>query len=332
VLRIGIGPFPLEATAGAGLAQVYADALDYAQLADRVGLDGVWADGNHFTDEEHGPSPMLVAGALAARTRRAQIGIATLTLTIGEHPLHVAEEALFLDALSGGRLVLGVGLGYREPEMRGFGVQRAERSARFDEALAIVRAAFADPPELPFHGDSFRVGAAVTPHPRPVRPGGPPIWVGGGWQAAAVRRVARLGAPLISQFFEGPEILSRKLALYREAAPAEAPGRTIVPAIRDVVVGAPAEVEQLLPALTRLYRRYAEWGMPLLGRPTRPEEIGPEETRRIALVGEAEEIRDRLHAVREAGVTDILARVDLPGIPRPTVERTIHTLAEIRAA
>lgn len=327
-MRIGIGPFPLEAEPGRDLHDVYSDALARAERAERLGLDAVWVDGNHFTPEAHGPSPMVVAAALAARTRRVAIGVATLTLSLGEHPLHVAEEALFLDSLSGGRLVLGVGLGYRDAEFIGFGVSAAERRPRFDDALAILRAAFAEPPEFPFHGSVHRVDAAIVPHPRPVRPGGPPIWIGGGWSAGAVRRIARMGAPMIAQFFEAPERIARKLAVYREAAAPDAAGLRSVPAIRDVVVGAPARV---LPALVAVYRRYAAWGMPVLGRPTDPREIGPDEAAAIAWVGDERLLRERVAELAAAGVTDLLARVDLPGVPAATIDDSLRALAEIRS-
>jgi alkanesulfonate monooxygenase SsuD/methylene tetrahydromethanopterin reductase-like flavin-dependent oxidoreductase (luciferase family) len=328
-MRIGLGPLPLEPGPGESHAEVHARALELAERAEALGLDAVWVDANHFTDVGHGPAPLLVAAALAARTERVAIGSATQTLALGEHPLHVATEALFLDALSGGRLVLGVGLGYREDEFAGFGVERADRRARFDEALAVLRAAFSHDPDYAEGATHFPVGAAVAPQPRPIRAGGPPVWVGGGWQPAAVRRVARLGLPLISQFFEGDEIVASKARVYREVAAPGCTGLATVPVIRDVLVGDPAALAKVL---VPIYRRYAGWGMPLLGRPTRPDEIGPQEALRIAIVGRPSEVAERLRAVEASGATDLLARADLPGVPRAVVESTLETLAGLRGA
>jgi alkanesulfonate monooxygenase SsuD/methylene tetrahydromethanopterin reductase-like flavin-dependent oxidoreductase (luciferase family) len=308
---------------------VFARAFALAERAEALGLDAVWVDGNHFTDVWHGPSPLLVAAALAARTRRIAIGVATVTLTLAEHPLHVAEEALFVDALAAGRLVLGVGLGYRADELEGFGVPRAERRARFDDALRILREAFTDAPEFPAPGRHFAVGAAVVPQPRPVREGGPPIWVGGGWRAGAVRNVARLGLPLISQFFEPVSVVAEKVRIYREHAAPGAPGLRTVPVIRDVAVGPPVELAR---ALVPVYRRYAEWGMPLLGRPTHPDEIGPAEVSTLAWLGEEDALARRMDELDSAGGTDLLARADLPGLPRAAVERTLEALAALHAA
>ena len=328
-LRMGVGPFPLEHDPERGLARVYAEMLEDAELAERCGLDAAWVDGNHFTEQGHGPSPLVAAAALAARTRRLQIGVATLTLSLAAHPLLVAEEALVLDALSGGRLILGVGLGYRTDEFLGFGVAPELRRERFDEALAVLQGAFREPAELPEEGLHFPLGSEVTPQPRPVRPDGPPIWVGGGWQPAAVRRIARLGLPLLSQFFERPVLLERKIRLYLEHLPAGISASLPIPVIRDVLV---ADPEEVAPALVALYRRYAGWGMPLLERATRPEEIGPEEALDMAIVGSEDEVGERLAGLEEIGVTEVLARVGLPGIPREVSVRTIETLGSLRSA
>ncbi len=328
-LRIGIGPFPLEREPGRSLHEIYGEMLAHAERAEGCGLDGVWVDGNHFTEEAHGPSPLLAAAALAARTRRVSIGVATLSLSFAEHPLLVAEEALVLDALSAGRLILGVGLGYRLEEFSGFGVPPETRRARFDEALALLRGAFQEPACMPPEGRHFPVGAAVTPEPRPVRPGGPPIWVGGGWQPGAVRRIARLGLPLLSQFFERPALLARKLRLYADCVPPDAPGASTVPVIRDVLVADPDAVG---PLLARVYARYAAWGMPLLEGPTRPDEIGPAEALEIAVVGSEREVGERLAELAELGVTEVLARVQLAGIPTEVSVRTIEALGRLRSA
>jgi alkanesulfonate monooxygenase SsuD/methylene tetrahydromethanopterin reductase-like flavin-dependent oxidoreductase (luciferase family) len=143
-----------------------------------------------------------------------------------------------------------------------------------------------------------------------------------------VRRVARLGLPLISQFFEGDEVVAAKLRLYREVAPAGASGLATVPVIRDVLVG---DAAALAPVLVSVYRRYADWGMPLLGRPTRPAEIGAEQALRIAIVGSASEVAERLRALEAVGASDLLARADLPGVPRAVVESTLEALAGLRA-
>jgi probable F420-dependent oxidoreductase len=98
------------------------------------------------------------------------------------HPLQTAKAFATLDALSGGRAILGVGAGHVEGEFDALGVPFAERGRITDQAVVAIRAALSDE----------WGGGEVGQRPRPVQPGGPPIWVGGS-SGAALRRAARLG-------------------------------------------------------------------------------------------------------------------------------------------
>jgi probable F420-dependent oxidoreductase len=98
------------------------------------------------------------------------------------HPLQTAKAFATLDALSGGRAILGVGAGHVAGEFDALGVPFAERGRITDQAVVAIRAALSDE----------WGGGDVGQRPRPVQPGGPPIWVGGS-SGAALRRAARLG-------------------------------------------------------------------------------------------------------------------------------------------
>jgi len=106
------------------------------------------------------------------------------------HPLMTAKAFLTLDEVSGGRAVLGAGAGHVEAEFELLGVDFASRGKALDEGIDVVRAAFAD--EYPSHtGPRYEVADAGL-RPRPVQPGGPPIWIGGS-SAPALRRAADRG-------------------------------------------------------------------------------------------------------------------------------------------
>ncbi|MFG2867410.1 TIGR03619 family F420-dependent LLM class oxidoreductase [Streptomyces sp. NPDC048338] len=128
-------------------------------------------------------------GFLAAVTDRVRLGVAVVILPL-RHPLLVAKAAAGLDALSGGRLLLGVGCGWLEPEFRALGIGYADRGARTDEYLDALRAAWSNGTE----GHSGRYaawqGTAVVA-PRPAL-GRVPIVVGGETDAA-LRRALRQG-------------------------------------------------------------------------------------------------------------------------------------------
>jgi probable F420-dependent oxidoreductase len=118
---------------------------------------------------------------LAGRTGRVRL-LSHVYVVAYRHPLQTAKAFATLDALSGGRAILGVGAGHVEGEFDALGVPFAERGRITDQAVVAIRAALSDE----------WGGGDVGQRPRPVQPGGPPIWVGGS-SAAALRRAARLG-------------------------------------------------------------------------------------------------------------------------------------------
>jgi len=120
-------------------------------------------------------------GWLAGFTTRVRL-LSHVYVVAYRHPLQTAKAFATLDALSGGRAILGVGAGHVEGEFEALGVPFAERGRITDEAVVAIRAALADE----------WGGGDVGQQPRPVQPGGPPIWVGGS-SGPALRRAARLG-------------------------------------------------------------------------------------------------------------------------------------------
>jgi probable F420-dependent oxidoreductase len=172
-------------------------AVRIAQLAESLGYDSLWA-GEHVVvpSPRVDPSPMepgepmldpLVALAhLAAHTERIRLGTGLIVLP-QRNPLVLAKQVASLDVLSGGRLILGIGVGYLEPEMTAIGVPMEGRGARSDEYLAAMRSLWED--EAPaFHG-RFADFEGVDAHPRPVQR--PLPVVVGGHSAPAFRRAAR---------------------------------------------------------------------------------------------------------------------------------------------
>ena len=159
------------------------------QALEQLGFDSVWS-GEHLL--YHGPTldALIVLAAYAARTERLKVGSSVLLLPL-RPPALVAKAAATLDVLSGGRLILGVGVGGEyPPEFEAVGIPLAERGARADEALAILKLLWSGDPAS-FEGRFYRL-PEVRLNPPPAQPGGPPIWVGGrSW--AARRRAAQDG-------------------------------------------------------------------------------------------------------------------------------------------
>ena len=133
--------------------------------------------------------PLLLLTHIAAATSRIRLGTNIFVLPL-RHPIVTARLAMSLDVLSGGRLSLGIGVGWLEEEFRAVGVEFATRGGRLRECVLALKALWTQP-EPEFHGRFFDFGP-VKFEPKPVQKPHPPILLGGE-SAAALRRAAALG-------------------------------------------------------------------------------------------------------------------------------------------
>jgi alkanesulfonate monooxygenase SsuD/methylene tetrahydromethanopterin reductase-like flavin-dependent oxidoreductase (luciferase family) len=159
-------------------ADHYARSLEYCEEADRRGAGGVWFTEHHLFDDGYLPQPLTFAAAAAARTRHVRIGTSVLLPNL-HHPARIAEDAAVVDLISGGRLELGLGAGYRVPEYELYG---ADFKGRIDQVGDNVR-------EIRRLWDE----GGVTPGPlqSPV-----PVW-GGFYGPRGARLAGRLGIGLL---------------------------------------------------------------------------------------------------------------------------------------
>jgi len=170
-------------------ADLYRDTMEEIALADRLGFDGIWLAEHHFTDDGWSPSPLTLAAAVAMRTERARIG--TFVLLLPQHdPLRVAEAATAVDILSGGRLTLGVGIGYRANEETPVGLSPSDRGSRMDEGLEVLVRCLQQE-RVDFDGRWHHL-EDVFMTPRPVQQPRPPILTAG-LGPRALERSVRLG-------------------------------------------------------------------------------------------------------------------------------------------
>jgi probable F420-dependent oxidoreductase len=176
-------------------ATSYPEALvDVAQTAERAGFDTLWAGEHHVlaTSSTRIPptsrylNPVVALTYVAAFTRTIRLGTGVLLLP-QHQPLILAKELASLDVLSGGRLIVGIGVGWAEAEFEALGVPFHERGARAEEYLEAMRAIWREAPAA-YHGRyvSFQ---DVMAYPHPVQQPGPPIVVGGSAPAVLRRAV-----------------------------------------------------------------------------------------------------------------------------------------------
>jgi probable F420-dependent oxidoreductase len=202
-----------------------ADTMRLARLAEELGFDSVWAGEHVVLPSPHvAPAPMqptdpildplVHLGFVAAATERVLLGTGIIILP-QRNPLVLAKQAASLDVLSNGRLLLGIGAGYLEPEMSAIGAPMSERGRRTDDYIAAMRAVWNEPGPISFDSPSYRF-AGIDAHPRPAQAGGPRIIVGG-HTPAAYRRAVRSGHGWYG-FAQNPEGTVACLAGLKEAA------------------------------------------------------------------------------------------------------------------
>jgi alkanesulfonate monooxygenase SsuD/methylene tetrahydromethanopterin reductase-like flavin-dependent oxidoreductase (luciferase family) len=127
-------------------SRIYADTLTLFAAAEQLGFDAAWVAQHHFKERAGRlPSPFPFLAAASQRTTRLRLGTAVVLLPL-EEPLRVAEDAAVVDALSGGRLELGIGVGGDPDEFEAFGRQLETRHAATATAVDLLRRAFCGAP------------------------------------------------------------------------------------------------------------------------------------------------------------------------------------------
>jgi alkanesulfonate monooxygenase SsuD/methylene tetrahydromethanopterin reductase-like flavin-dependent oxidoreductase (luciferase family) len=245
--------FDMRAPAqGAPIRELYAAALEMCAWGEARGLATVAISEHHGSPDGYLPAPLLLASAIAARTRALPIQIAALVVPLHD-PIELAEQMAVLDVLSGGRVSYVCAIGYRDEEYAMFGRDARTRGRRLEACLSAMRRAWS--------GEAFEFeGRPVRVTPRPLTPGGPALWMGGS-SAAAARRAARLGMHLLTQGGDPalPELYARAC---REAG--REPGLCIHPPPGTVTAAFVAEDpdeawQSIGPCLLHDARSYAAW-------------------------------------------------------------------------
>ena len=201
--------------AGQTDAEAFAQSFAQVDAAERWGLDVVWLAELHFLPERSVVSaPLVVASAIAARTRRLKIGIAVQVLPLC-HPLRLAEEVATLDHISQGRLIFGVGRSGFPRTYEAYGVSYAESRERFAEVFEILKRAWSDE-RFSFEG-SFYKFRNITLVPRPLQQPYPPLRIAA-TSPDTYPAIGAMGLPIFVAVRLGTiEELGPNIAAYREA-------------------------------------------------------------------------------------------------------------------
>jgi alkanesulfonate monooxygenase SsuD/methylene tetrahydromethanopterin reductase-like flavin-dependent oxidoreductase (luciferase family) len=214
----------------------FQEALAQIELADRLGFHAVWAVEHHYLEEySHSSAPEVWLAAAAARTKSIRIGHGIVAvLPSYNHPSRVAERIGTLDLVSGGRVEFGVGETSSDAELRGFGIERAEKKAMAEEALPNILRLMVQEPFPGYEGQYFAIPQRNLV-PKPRQKPHPPLWMAC-TNRESIARAARKGMGALTFAFIDPPEAKQFVDEYYDALEHEAVpvGYSVNPSIAQV--------------------------------------------------------------------------------------------------
>ena len=192
----------------------YSDFIDYIVAADRLGYESAFMVEHHFTGHGQLSASLNLLSYLAACTKRIRLGTAVVVLP-WHNPALLAEQVATLDVLSGGRVELGVGRGYRRAEFDAFCVPMDEATDRFNECLEFMRKAWTTQGRFSFDGRFWRYRDVVV-EPAPIQQPHPPIWLAAG-SPESIERVGQGNYNLLLDQLGNIELTLARIGWYLDA-------------------------------------------------------------------------------------------------------------------
>ena len=336
-MRFGIvlrGQFEAGEDARAG----FRDLIEMARLAETLGFDSITKTSHYSTHplQTLQQIPLLARLSGEAPGLRLNAGIVLVAL---HKPLDLAEQLASLDVMSGGKLIFGAALGYREVEYKAFGADRKRRGALFEENLKAIKRLWTED-TVDMVGSHFELAGAACSI-KPLQKPHPPIWIGANADVA-IRRAARLGDCWYVNPHNSIAVTERQLEIYKQAlAEAGKPFPDEFPMRREVFVAATREDALRLcgPYLGAKYRSYRDWGQ----HEEMPDDDGLAEAFDELvgdrfLIGGADEVAQQIIGLnRRLGVNHLVMSLQWPGMPHALALDTMRRMAgevfpKVRAA
>ena len=278
-----------------GQPEDFKQVIDLAQSAEQAGLDSVWV-GDSLTAKPR-LEPMTTLTAVASHTERVRLGTAVLLAAL-RHPVHLAHQAATVDFISGGRLILGAGVGgaFNDAQRREWanaGVEPGTRASRFEEVVQIVRE-LSTGQSVDFVGRHFELHD-VSIAPKSPQRDGVPFLIAAHWRAGRERqfeRVARLGAGVMS-ISDYPGEYSKVVERVQHHGQALGRKADSLERVFYMTVNIGGDVAESASEADRFLNMY--YGMNMWG-----DRWGP--------YGPAELLVDRIHRYESAGAETVIVR------------------------
>ncbi|MFP6746629.1 MAG: LLM class flavin-dependent oxidoreductase [Alphaproteobacteria bacterium] len=321
-LRIGVVyDFRNPPQSGIGTQGLYAEILDQAAWLDGLGLDLVWFTEHHFVDDGYLPSWIPVASAMAARTKHVSFSSDISILPLYQ-PVRLAEDLAVLDNLSGGRVEIGVGLGYVPRDFDGYGLFVKQRVSRTDESLEILTRCFRGE-RFSYTGKRYQARDVII-KPGYVQPGGPPLWVAASSRNGALR-AARFNAHLLPQ---GPYETTIQVWLDELESTGRDPDDYRIGIIKSCfVTDDKARDWPAIRAAERFRMEYYAQAFKEAGRGAPPDQ-DKERISQNWVVGDVDHCVAELSAfIRQYGITDLVTWAVPPGLRPEAVNASLELFA-----
>lgn len=307
----------------------FEELLEQVRLLDKLGYSS-FAKGNHFSSDpfyEFQQMPLICRLMGEAPNMRFIAGIVLLSL---HKPLEVAEYFASMDMMSGGRMVFGCGLGYRDVEYKAFNVQKGTGVVRFEQNLEAIKRLWTED-KVTMKGDYFELDGASVSMPC-VQDPHPPIWIGANADVA-VDRAARMGDIWYISAHHRKDTLLRQIDFYKSCLDKyKKPFPTEWPLRREVFVADSREeaIEAVRPYLGLKYATYHAWGQsePMPEGETLGLDFDDLLENRF-IFGTADEVAEEIvDYCKLFGTNHFITSCQWPGMPHSLVMEGIHRFAE----
>jgi alkanesulfonate monooxygenase SsuD/methylene tetrahydromethanopterin reductase-like flavin-dependent oxidoreductase (luciferase family) len=307
----------------------FREHVEQVRLARAVGFSSIWASQHYLSDPFTYFQPIPTLARLAADARGMILGTGVLLLPL-HHPVEIAEQLATLDVISGGRLIAGVGLGYRDAENRALGHAPRDRVGRLLESLALLPRLWAG--EAVTHDGKHFPLRDVRISLRPVQTPRPPIWLAANADVG-VERAARLADAWLLNSHATLPTLERQVALFHATRrQAGRPPAAEIPLKRECYVAPDRRtaLAEAAPFLDAKYAAYRSWGQDRALPAGETFDLDIEAlTRDRFVVGDPAKVTEDLARYRERlGATMVIFRLQWPGMEQGRVLRSIRLLGE----
>lgn len=301
------------------------EGAEQVKAAQQAGFDLVCTGQHYLSHPFQMPTTLPYLAHLAYAAGEMRVAATVLLLPLLP-PVEVAESVATLDAMTGGKFILGVGQGYRQEENIAFGTGTTfkERAARVTESLEVMKRLWSEE-EVEYHGTYYTI-PRVRVATRPVQKPHPPIWMAAN-SNRAVRRAARGGYPWLINPHTTIGTLEGQVAVFNETLAAS--GHTVdeLPLLRELYLHEDSSqaFRRAQPYLEPKYQAYAAWGQ---------DEVPGQESFRVSfeqlakdrfLLGDPDELVEEIKRYEERlGVTQMIFRMQWPGMPHEDVMRQLE--------